>query len=304
MRQSEQINELAGALSKAQGALQGVKKSSDGQIGQVKTKYADLAAVLQAAQEPLSANGLAVTQPAEIDDGAVIVTTMLVHESGQWICSALSMVPSDEKGLSMAQVIGKIIAYLRRYGYMAMVGIATEDDDDGAGAKGTVTKRRPPQMVQAPAPPRVEPSERPYSPPSLQARTRAAVAAFRKDDYGDAKPTPNQLGRLRWGIGEALGSSGDRANQERHLLLEYLVGKASSTDLTQAENKALWKWLGIEQDSADKAVWTIDYEHARPEARAVVAQAMRDAGQADLLPEEGAFGADAGDLPDHLANGS
>ena len=143
MNHSEQINELAGALAKAQGQLATAKKNAKNPF--LKNDYADLTAVWDAARGPLAANGLSVVQPADIDEhGNVTVTTVLAHSSGQWMTSALSMAPDAEKGLSMAQVAGKIISYLRRYGLMSLVGITAEgEDDDGNDAQGKVVARKP-----------------------------------------------------------------------------------------------------------------------------------------------------------------
>lgn len=149
MEHSEHINELAGALAKAQGQMATAKRNAKNPF--LKSEYADLTAVWEAARNALTANELSIFQPADIDEqGAVTVTTLLGHSSGQWMSSILSMTPSAEKGLSMAQVMGKIVSYLRRYGLMSLVGITVEgEDDDGSGAKGKVTPKRKPAPKRA-----------------------------------------------------------------------------------------------------------------------------------------------------------
>lgn len=123
MLHSEQINEIATALAKAQGMIEGASKAAvNPAFGK---KYADLASVWDAAREPLSINGLSVVQiPNETPDGMLLVT-MLLHSSGQWFSSRYPIRPvkNDPQG------IGSAITYARRYSLMALVGIAPEDDD-------------------------------------------------------------------------------------------------------------------------------------------------------------------------------
>ena len=122
METSENINELASALSKAQGKITGALKDSSNPF--FKSKYADLAACWDACRGPLSENGLAVIQTTEPGDGVTLVTT-LAHSSGQWISSKLIMAPKDFS----PQSVGSCITYARRYALAAMVGLAQIDDD-------------------------------------------------------------------------------------------------------------------------------------------------------------------------------
>ena len=86
---SASIAALAGALAKAQAAMEGAAK---GNINpHFKSKYADLASVWDACREPLTKNGLAVLQPVKADGAHVTVTTLLVHSSGEWIEESLTM---------------------------------------------------------------------------------------------------------------------------------------------------------------------------------------------------------------------
>lgn len=125
MLKSEQINELAAALAKAQGQIEGAKKSSSNPF--FKSKYADLAECWNTCREALTANEISVIQmPEEINEnGRLNITTMLAHSSGQYISSTLTMtvIKLDP------QAIGSAITYGRRYALAAMVGLAQEDDD-------------------------------------------------------------------------------------------------------------------------------------------------------------------------------
>lgn len=138
MTTSEQINELAAALSSAQAVMEGAAK--DATNPHFKSRYATLASVWEAARAPLTKHGLAVIQTARGDGAAVTVETMLTHKSGQWVRDSLTTTARD----AGPQSVGSAISYLRRYALAAMVGIAPEDDDAEAA-----TERTPQTVVNA-----------------------------------------------------------------------------------------------------------------------------------------------------------
>jgi len=147
MQRSDDLGELAGALSKAQGELQAASKSAKNP--HLRSSYADLASCWAAIRAPLAAHGLSVVQGVAADREAVTVTTTLLHASGQWVASDLSVPWSAAKGLTAVQAVGSATTYARRYGLMAMVGIAPADEDDGAGA-GAAPKPKPKQRKPKP----------------------------------------------------------------------------------------------------------------------------------------------------------
>jgi hypothetical protein len=89
MQTSENINELATALSKAQGQMGGASKTANNPF--FKSKYADLGSVISAIKEPLAENGLSYVQFPFSVQGEVGVTTRLMHSSGQWMESMFSI---------------------------------------------------------------------------------------------------------------------------------------------------------------------------------------------------------------------
>ena len=131
---SETINELAGALAKAQAEFQPAKFNAVNPF--LKNKYADLGSVIEAARPALSKNGLSVLQPVTIENGTVTVESILAHSSGQWISSTASITIFEEKGLSVVQVAGKVITYMRRYQFASLVGIYADEDTDGNKQEG------------------------------------------------------------------------------------------------------------------------------------------------------------------------
>lgn len=149
---SEQINEIATALAKAQGGMDNAIK--DRVNPAFRSRYADLSSIRDAVTGPLSANGIACVQAVQTSDAGVTVETRLIHGSGQWLASTIGAVP---KGYD-AQSVGSCVTYLRRYGLMALTGIAS-DDDDGNAASGRSDgqpagqgRQDAPQRVSAPLP--------------------------------------------------------------------------------------------------------------------------------------------------------
>lgn len=122
--QSEQINELAAALSKAQAKLRGAVKDSTNPF--FKSNYADLQSVWDACRDPLSTNGLSIIQTTSCsDDKGVSVITTLAHSSGQWVKGVLPIAAVKHD----PQAQGAAISYARRYALAAIVGLYQTDDD-------------------------------------------------------------------------------------------------------------------------------------------------------------------------------
>ena len=145
MKMSDSIIELAAALSKAQGMIDDATKT--GMNPAFRSKYADLAAVRAVVREPLAINDLAIVQAPRTVDGAVEVETMLIHKSGEFLSETLRM-PVNKWD---AQGIGSGITYARRYGIMAMLSIASEDDDGNAATNRTAPAAPAPVPKKAPA---------------------------------------------------------------------------------------------------------------------------------------------------------
>jgi ERF superfamily len=132
MSQSEIINELAAALSKAQGEMQAAIKDKVNPF--FKSSYADLGSVWDAARPVLSKYGLCIMQTTEMtaDGSKIVMVTTLAHTSGQWMKSYLPLNPSKND----SQGVGAAITYLRRYSLSAIVGVVCDEDDDGETAVG------------------------------------------------------------------------------------------------------------------------------------------------------------------------
>ena len=137
IQKSEQLNELATALAKAQAELTSAKKDSKGHG----YSYSDLATVIEEAKKVLPKHGLSFTQlvgqtnkTESISDEVVAfetvsVTTILLHSSGQFISSEGSIRIPEMRGVNDTQKAGAALSYLRRYSLQAILGMASEDND-------------------------------------------------------------------------------------------------------------------------------------------------------------------------------
>jgi hypothetical protein len=139
MQTSENLNELATALAKAQGQMGGAAKGADNPF--FKSKYADLGSVISAAKAPLAENGLSYVQFPFSYNGEVGVTTRLMHSSGQWMESSFS-IPAPKTD---AHTYGGLVTYCRRFSLQSALGIPAEDDDGNSvtqAAKSVVSQEQ------------------------------------------------------------------------------------------------------------------------------------------------------------------
>ncbi len=128
---SKEINEIAGALAKAQAEFKTPVKNVPVNFSGRSYKYADLESVYKAIRKPLADNGLAITHLCQEFAGQVELVTMLMHSSGQWF---RSVYPVKAK-VDRPQEFGSAMTYAKRYSVSALLGIASEEDDDAQSAQ-------------------------------------------------------------------------------------------------------------------------------------------------------------------------
>ena len=126
MKHSESIKEIAAALPKAQAAIKSAVKGAKNP--HFNSRYADLATVIEACREALNSNGITLLQPVRASERGVIVETILLHTSAEWISEELELPIAKQD----AQGVGSAITYGKRYGLQSLVGIPSEDDDGNA----------------------------------------------------------------------------------------------------------------------------------------------------------------------------
>ncbi len=190
-------SELFAALSLVQGELRPAVKDATGQIGQQKTKYADLASCWDACRAALTKHGLSVIQIPAAEGPKVTVTTILAHKSGQYISGELTMTASA----GTPQPIGSAITYARRYALCSMVGIAPEDDDGSSASQ-----------VQQPAARKVAPVKPVTDRPKLNATEKLLEVTETLESMADKYSSLKVLGNLKSAMIKAFGTEqGERA---------------------------------------------------------------------------------------------
>jgi ERF superfamily len=130
-RSSESIGRMATALAKAQAELNNPERTLtatiQGRDGERTFRYASLATGLDLVRKCLGQHEIAVMQTTTVDHGQILLTTLLVHTSGEWVSSIWPVCGAQEPS---AHGKGAALTYARRYALFAMVGIAGEDDLD------------------------------------------------------------------------------------------------------------------------------------------------------------------------------
>jgi len=118
------MQKISTALVKAQKAFGPALKTSTNP--HFKSKYADLAACIEAVIDALNDNGIALVQQSHHCEDGVIIETLFIHESGETISGGKFHVVASKQD---PQGYGSAMTYARRYALQAACGIAPEDDD-------------------------------------------------------------------------------------------------------------------------------------------------------------------------------
>ena len=138
------------AFAKAQAALETVEATVKVDTGAFGYAYAPLAVVIAAVRKALAANGLSFAQDVTGVDRTILVTTRIYHEDG-WV-ESFGPLPLSAGGTN--QQTGGSITYARRYALSAALGIAADEDSDGAD------EPKPKQAQQPAQPKKVGPGAR------------------------------------------------------------------------------------------------------------------------------------------------
>ena len=197
IRQSESIVKLSAAFVAAQAEMSHAAR--DSKNPHFRSNYASLAACLDACQPALNKHGIGIMQGTSRGEGRqIVVTTRLVHQSGEWMESDLSLSADKDN----EQGAGSAISYARRYALCGLVGISDVDDD------GNEASRSP----RKPEPPKPPPHQKHPSFAKDQGRFFARLKEM-EFDYDMVCLFCNSLGRPR-------PSAMDTAQRDK--LLDYL----------------------------------------------------------------------------------
>ena len=122
MKTSESIKEITSALITFHDEVNNIPKTANNPF--FKSKYVPLDKILTAIQQPLKTANLAFVQFPSEQGG---LTTRLMHTSGEWLEDTFYMKPTKED----PQGYGSVITYQRRYALSSILGLNTDEDDDG-----------------------------------------------------------------------------------------------------------------------------------------------------------------------------
>jgi len=137
MNKSESVTKIFAALVKAQEELKNSFKSATNP--HFKSKYSPLDEIINGIKPVLAKHGLAITQDVSGDGDRVTVSTLIMHESGEWIeQTGLTIKPAKTD----AQSTCGAVTYARRYSLQAALNISSDDDDDGEQASKPAEKTR------------------------------------------------------------------------------------------------------------------------------------------------------------------
>lgn len=138
------MKRIATALAKAQANMGKALKQANNP--HFRSKYADLGNVMDACLPALNEVSIALIQPTGTDEHGNFVDTILIHgESGEQLSCRVPLI----LGKNDMQGFGSAVTYARRYGLMAMAGIAPEDDDGNAAAASASKPARQPKLPPA-----------------------------------------------------------------------------------------------------------------------------------------------------------
>lgn len=257
------------ALAVFQADMPVLTKDKKGQVGNQKTKYADLVQVNAVVLAKLNRLGVIYTcAPHMLDDGKFVLRYQLLHvPSGEHRDGQYPLKLSENP-----QQMGSAITYARRYVLLALTGVAADDeDDDGNAAAGR-------RYAQRAAPQRDE---------SAAEQERPQAQRARSGGHGNQPPLPgeqtaNPNMRTAAQMGMILGLFGKVGISDRtiRLAVSSTVAErtlASGNDMTKKEASGL----------IDLLMRVVD----EPEPRRALADEL-GLSVADLMPDGGA---EAGD---------
>ena len=138
------MKELATAMAKAQAEIKAALK--DSKNPHFKSSYADLTSVWDACRTALTKNGLSVLQVTDFDANDVWLVTTLLHASGESVSGRYPLRPQQQT----PQGYGSSLTYARRYCLASIVGVVSDEDDDGNAATQRGNYEPPPRPAPLP----------------------------------------------------------------------------------------------------------------------------------------------------------
>jgi len=227
---SEQLQDLAAALAKAQGEFPPIDLDASGQVGQGRYKYATLSHILTSVRPVLVANGLSIVQTCEPASPQTIrLTTTLLHTSGQFLGGTVDMPVTN----NTPQAAGSALTYARRYSLSAILGIAADDDDDGQAGSESPKKSAVRPRTGPPAP---------VAPPQAPAASHGG--------YGHVTPSTSDNMARKW-LWARVREEGGIDSKEAYELLEV---ESLSTEMPDHQFDAILGFIKLAQVRKQKGI--------------------------------------------------
>lgn len=174
MNTSDKIDIISAALVSVQEEMIAIKDADNPFF---KSKYAPLDEILKSVRPSLKEKGLTIVQSMESADSNLVCTTRVLHESGQWIDSTMSL-RADKP---TPQGFGSAATYARRYGICAALSISTpNEDDDGNKAEEAGEKAKAKATKEA------EKKKSAEALDSYKGKVLVKLAAYNPDDLREA----------------------------------------------------------------------------------------------------------------------
>ncbi|MCT3557248.1 single-stranded DNA-binding protein [Lentilactobacillus buchneri] len=177
MKTSESISEIAKGLNEVRKNIKQPEKSANNPF--FKSKYVMLEGVVDAIDKALP-KGFTYTQEVTSDGNQISVSTILLHESGQYIQFDPLNVPVTKND---AQAFGSAETYARRYTLSAVFGVTSDVDDDGNSATKSAPKEAPRKRRDAP-----KKSSKPMASQEDKDTLKDKIAALSKEMAMNPKP--------------------------------------------------------------------------------------------------------------------
>ena len=131
MNTSESTINIYSALIAVRSALTPIAKTRRANVVKFSYSYATLDSLIDMLTLALPKHGLGFIQSVGSIEGRPVLTTRIIHASGEFIEDTLFLFADADGGKNANQALGASVTYFKRYALSAMFGIATDEDTDG-----------------------------------------------------------------------------------------------------------------------------------------------------------------------------
>lgn len=236
MERSESIGRLTTALAKAKKKYKPLQRSKYNKF--FDSWYSDRGDLIEATGDALCEENLTVIQLPSYKDAKACVKTILAFED-EFISEDLEFpVKKDDP-----QGLGIVLTYLERYGYGAIVGVASEIDDDANAASPKTSNPTPkpqPKVNQTPAKPKDNPRPKEETPKPKEEVKQEVVK-----NYENRLPDKTELAGIQLRVKAIIEASNGQSNDVKGFIL-----RTAGAEDSKAVTKAQWDDILSKLDTA------------------------------------------------------